>query len=315
MKTKNFFFLIIKTIVSITLLFFLFKMVDYENILEKIKWANMIYFSIPIFVSFLGIYLSVLKRWVILNAYNINFKKIYLYKIYIIWSFYNNFLPWSIWWDGYKYIELNKKNISKSTVIWSMLLERGLGYLSIFPINIILSIVFLYIILNNKSLLLIEIFILLIFFTIVIFYIFKKYLLKILNTIQNDFIKKIMNFIKLVMNLKDKNKVLIYSLFLSVLFSSLSALSLRFIFYGFWYNISFFYLFFASSVVRLSSIVPISLNNIWISEGIYVFIFSIIWIDSSVTFTVAIIWRFLMILSSSFWWLLPILDNINRLKE
>ena len=268
------------------LLTYLFSKIDWIYFKDSIKGADVILIVIPALAAYLSVYISVLKWNLFLKNYGIVVKKLKLYSIYSISTFFNNFLPTTIGGDLYRVIALSKKfKDMKKEIISSIVLERGFGFLSLFLINFLL----------------IQILILFAFIGI-IFFIFKPYfLIKLKNKIIKKDISIINKFYNLVLSIKDikSRKTILYGLFNSVAFCLLIAIARYILFFAFGVQVDFFYILLASSITQIIGILPISLNSIGVTEGLSVFLFSLIGVPIEISLMVALVGRVSMLVTSS----------------
>ena len=284
------------------LLTYLFSKIDWIYFKDSIKGADVILIVIPALAAYLSVYISVLKWNLFLKNYGIVVKKLKLYSIYSISTFFNNFLPTTIGGDLYRVIALSKKfKDMKKEIISSIVLERGFGFLSLFLINFLLIPFYFQYLISNRNFLLIQILILFAFIGI-IFFIFKPYfLIKLKNKIIKKDISIINKFYNLVLSIKDikSRKTILYGLFNSVAFCLLIAIARYILFFAFGVQVDFFYILLASSITQIIGILPISLNSIGVTEGLSVFLFSLIGVPIEISLMVALFGRVSMLVTSS----------------
>lgn len=300
-----------KTIIAISLLGYLFSLVDWDTFLSAIKNANIFYILVPAFMAYFGIYISILKWSIFLKNYGIVISKLKLYSIYSISAFFNNFLPTTVGGDFYRIISLNKQiPVKKKEIISSIILERGFGFLSLFSINFLLA-PFYYKFLLNKSFLLIQVLIVIGFISI-IFLIFKYNLLIRLKNklIKKEFIilNKFHSLVISISNIKSK-KTLIYGFLNSIVFCLTIATARYILFLAFNIQVDFFYILLVSSIAQIIGILPISLNSIGVNEGLSVFLFSLVGVPIEISLVVALVGRVSLIATSSLGGLFYFFDN------
>jgi hypothetical protein len=176
--------LLMKVIISIGLLSYLFFKIDWSSFLDNMGDINLFYIVISALMAYLGIYVSILKWGIFLRNYDIVINKFKLYSVYSIGAFFNNFLPTSIGGDIYRVINIDKRiENRKKEIISSVLLERGFGFLSLFIINILVAPFFYKIIVQNRSFFFIEALILFAFLGITLCIYYYPFLIKIKNKI------------------------------------------------------------------------------------------------------------------------------------
>ncbi len=310
MRKKIIFFS--KLLIAIVLLSYLFSKVDWIYFKDSIKRANIILIIIPALVAYISVYISVLKWDVFLKNYGIIINKFKLYSIYSISTFFNNFLPTTVGGDFYRVVKLNEKfKDTKKEIIASIVLERGFGFLSLFLINFLLIPFYFEYLITNKSFLLIQILILFAFIGIVIFIFKYNFLIKLKKRIIKRDILIINKFHSLVLSIKDIKsiKTILYGLFNSLLFCLIIAIARYILFLAFGLQVDFFYILLVSSVTQIVGILPISLNSIGVTEGLSVFLFSLIGVPIEISLIIALIGRVSLLATSSLGGLFYFIDN------
>lgn len=292
---------VIKLLVALLLLGYLFSRVDWILFLNSLKSVNITLVVVCALMSYLGIYISILRWNIFLKNYDFKINKLKLYSLYSIGTFFNNFLPTTIGGDVYKFINLNKKfRDNRKEIIFTMFLERGSGFFSIFLINIFLIPLFYKLIISDQKFLFLEAIIFLGFIGIVFF--IKNHLLLIrigrLFKINTSLVDKFSKLIVSFSGLKNK-KTLIYVLLYSFLFSFAIAISRWILFYAFGIEVNIFYILFVSTITQIFGLIPISLNSIGITEGISIFLFSFMGVSIEVSLLVTLTGRILLLISSS----------------
>jgi len=297
-KTLTF---IVKLLIAIGLLGYLFSKINWSLFLNALENANIIFIIIPSLMIYLGVYISALRWDIFLKNYGFKINKLKLYSLYSIGTFFNNFLPITIGGDIYKYINLNKNfGDKKKEIVSSIILERGSGFFTLFLINILLTPFFYKLIISDRRFLLLETAIFL-GFALILFFI-KKYrlLLKIEKLIKRD-VSLINKFSKLITSLSGiKNKKsLIYGIFYSFLFSLTIMVGQWMLFFALGIKINPFYILLIGTVTQIFGIIPISLNSIGITEGLSVFLFNLIGVPIEISLAVVLIGRVCLIVMTS----------------
>lgn len=293
--------LIIRIFIAIGLLWYLFASINFDEFLEIIKNIKIWPLVIIVLAYLSGIYISTLRWNAILKFYKISYSKSKLFYLYLIGGFFNNFLPTSIGGDSYKYLHLTKKYPSQNKeILSSVVLERGIGFFALFAINIILIPFFANTILNQQIFFGIELLIVTIFLSLTILFCHKNKALKRLEkiNIKIKLFQKFKNFLKTLININNK-KVLIISFCYSIIFIVLSAFSAFLLFYAIGVQVNILYIILACSIINIFSILPISLNSIGITEGLFVLLFGFYGIEKETSLAAALIARILMVIASS----------------
>jgi len=291
----------IKIFIAIGLLWYLFASINFNYFLEIIKNIKVWPLVIIVLAYPSSIYISTLKWNAFLKFYKITYPKSKLFYLYLIGGFFNNFLPTSIGGDSYKYLHLTKKYPSlNKEILSSIVLERGAGFYALFVINIVLIPYFANIILQQQIFLGIELLIIAVLLSLTILFYCKNKAIKYLEriNIKIKLFQKFKNFIKTLINIDDK-KVLIISFCYSIIFIILSAFSTFLLFYALGIQINILYIILACSIINIFNILPISLNSIGVTEGLFVLLFGFYGIEKEISLAAALIARILMIIASS----------------
>lgn len=295
-------FEVIRLFVAIAFLCYLFSLINFSNFLEIIKNVKLWPLIIIVLMYPLNVYISTLKWNSILKYYAIIHSKSKLFYLYLVSGFFNNFLPTSIGGDSYKYLRLIEKYPSlNKEILSSIILERGIGFFALFAINIVLIPCFIGIILNQPIFLGIELLITAIFLLIIILLCQKNKTIKYLEKIKIKIklFQKFKNFVKTLSSINNK-KVLTVSFFYSIIFIILSAFSTFLLFYALGIQVNILYILLACSIVNIFSVLPISLNSIGVTEGLFVLLFGFYGIETEISLAAAVIARVLLIIASSF---------------
>lgn len=297
----------IKFLIKLSITIFLFYIIfayyiDFDEFIKVFQNINIFYVIIACLLWPVGIFLSSFKWYLILKQYDINISLKESFNLYWIASFFNNFLPSSIWWDGYKFLYLNKKiENKKAQIMSSMILERWLWFVALNIFIIIFSISFLPILYTNN----IIIFYIIIFLIISILWFFIFLLLN-KKSIKNEFKNKLLNkFVKLInilITFKNK-KVLFFGFLISFIFVLNSIIWQYLLFWSLWNNVDLSLISFVYPIVNIVWIIPISINSLWVTESFSIYMYWIFWVNAEIVLASAILWRVLMILLSATWWI------------
>ncbi|MEK6909105.1 MAG: lysylphosphatidylglycerol synthase transmembrane domain-containing protein [Nanoarchaeota archaeon] len=308
---KNLLKRLFKVIFSIALIFILFKLIDLNKVINLIIDIDFKFLFFPAIIFFIGLFLSVKKWKKILEVYGININSSELFKLYLVGSFYNNFLPSTIGGDGYKFIKLNKKyNSKKKEILSSIILERAFGFFTWFVINLVFFFIFFRTIIKNKYLLSLEIFLILgPPFLLILINIFGKYF-KIFKGI--SLMSKLSNLFSTLGIIIRNYKIFFFSFFISIIINALTIFSIYSIFLSFGISVDLRIIAFCMSLIIIYSIIPISLNNIGFTESLSVLVFSIFMIDSAIILSTFLVARFTSILMSLFGGISEVYDSIKK---
>lgn len=259
--------LILRIIVSISLLGFLLYKSNIAELISILDKVNYPYFGLAVSITIIGLTISALKWKILLGLYDhhISYKKL----LNIYWSalFFNNFLPSTIGGDVYRITALSKLSKSRFYSVLTVFLDRFTGAIALTSVAII-SLTFTYKLLGENANILLAIIAFLILAIVLVFC--EKAIEKILPVIK---ILRVANPSDKINNLKESIgilkrdkilfiKVMLLSLFfqgLAIIVSWIIAMALNF-------NVPFFYFMIFSPVIMFISMIPVGLSGLGVRE-------------------------------------------------
>jgi len=141
MKKKQAIFLL-KLLLTIVVLYFVFKKIDIKECWTVLKETNFLYFLLALLFYVLSQFISSLRLLAYYKVAGVNITKGVNFKLYTVGMFYNLFLPGGIGGDGYKVFLLKKndKTLKTKELIKASILDRfsGLSALCFFMIVLML---------------------------------------------------------------------------------------------------------------------------------------------------------------------------------
>lgn len=134
-KLKNSLFTVLRVLISVGILFFLLKsqFTNFSEIINYFSTAKVNYWLVAasFLIYWVGIYLLVLRWYILLKTQNIQASQKFLFGSYLVGYFFNNFLPTSIGGDVYRIYDTAKlKNSSGMKAASIVLMERTTGVVS-----------------------------------------------------------------------------------------------------------------------------------------------------------------------------------------
>lgn len=267
--------LILKIVVSLTLLAWLFYTSDFKTIISLVKKINVPIFIVAVVVTVLGLVLSALKWKYLLDLYDHDIGYFKLLNIYWSALFFNNFLPSTIGGDVYRIAALSKLSKNRFYSLLTVFLDRFTGAIALTSIaSIAFAITYKYLGSNAY-----------IFLGLLIFLI-----ISIILFLNENFVGNILPLIKKlpIANPEDKVRALKESIiaFKKDKYAMLKILGISFVFQFMvvlvnWivaislnYNVPFYYFMIFSPVILLISMVPVSFNGLGIREATTVVLFT-----------------------------------------
>lgn len=263
---------IIKAVISALLFYYIVHDVDFGRIVESIKSADHLILVFAFFLHFIGLMLSSFRWKILLRAQKINIGIMYLFRSYLVATFFNHFLPSTIGGDSVRAYDSWKTGENKENALTVVILDRFLGLLTLL-IFAIISIIFSPDLSTKIPGINFWVIVLSLGALILIWFIFSPPIRFISNLGEKDipviskisgFINKIDNSFNKFSNKKDK---IIYSILLSIL------LQLNVVFYYFLISeslglgIEFIDYFLIVPLTIFITMIPISLNGIGLREN------------------------------------------------
>ncbi len=130
-KIRKFLVTILKIGASLTLLWLIFRMVDWKTFKTILVSYNGSYLGFLIGVSLLDRFLMSYKWNFLLRSQGINLPWFFSLRIYMIGNFLANFLPTGVTSDFYRVYRVSSREGATSKVTASVLIERVLGLISL----------------------------------------------------------------------------------------------------------------------------------------------------------------------------------------
>lgn len=276
-KTKELLKTLLKIAVSLGLIIYLFaKKVDKEELVNNFKILDWRFIPL-IFLTIIVHYIISSFRWKSLLIHENSHKvsRFYLFKLYFIGAFFNNFMPTSIGGDVYKMYRLGKKIDDQATGFSSVFTERFSGILMLFFIG-------LFSLSKNLGS---GVFILLIW-VISGFFIGMKVLELLSGKIK--FLKKIYDALLVY---KNHPKVLVFAMITSLLIQFLSITTQYLVFMSVGIKLPIFYCLMAFPVITLAGFFIPSINGLGVQDALYASMFSFVGVSETTAISVSIIYH------------------------
>ncbi|MDX1523863.1 MAG: lysylphosphatidylglycerol synthase transmembrane domain-containing protein, partial [Anaerolineae bacterium] len=120
-------FNILKIVVSVALLTFIYYQIDLQQFLTLIRQANRSWLLAALVAMFLGVVIRAWRWQVLLNALGDKVSLIKLTEIYFIGFLFNNLLPSGLGGDAIRMLELKPHTKHGSDTVTSVIVDRFLG--------------------------------------------------------------------------------------------------------------------------------------------------------------------------------------------
>jgi glycosyltransferase 2 family protein len=149
---------ILKVVVSIGLLIFIFKTIDLPKFWQVIQKANFWWLAAAVGVAMLGVVIRAVRWQILLKALGIVVSTIELTALYFIGFLFSSVLPSGVGGDAIRILELNRYSERGADAVTSVLVERFLGISAAQALGIVALLVYWGVVPTEIALLTIAIF-------------------------------------------------------------------------------------------------------------------------------------------------------------
>lgn len=288
---------IIKYLVAVVALGIVFASIDWDETIESFSKFNLwVLFPLTI-LFFINILFSALRWQAVLKSMEIeSISLLKLFKTYLVGGYYNSVLPSSIGGDVIKYLKL-KDDVPKKELGAAIFFERFWGLLVMLISTVIIYFAWGRQFSDDNILLVVEILLTVLFIGFVVSLMLKSYAIKIMTALKNligfKLFHKFIGLLSfLIENIKFDIKVITYS----ILFTFTSFVGQYLLFLGLNSEINFLTIVLVNPVIKIISMVPVSINSLGIQEGAYVYFYSLLGVASAETIIVSILTRVLIMI-------------------
>lgn len=244
---------------------------DWTKFGQVLTEINLWYLLLTPLVYAMNITFSVLRWQAILKQWDIEPGTWKLWKIYLISSFWGNFLPSTIGGDGYRFLALRSlPNAGKTKIFSSLLLDRLYGYVALVIIHFIVVVIYWRDLQNSTFLLGVELAILAAAIVLGIMGLGVGHFFNSRNseTSAAGWLARVLNKLSEIFTLfKDQNwRISASGLFFSALFVSTVAIAWQIYYLAAGVQVDWGVAFYAATLIGILGILPITLNGIGIME-------------------------------------------------
>lgn len=305
---RRFFSFLLRFIVSASLIIFVFSKIDIKNFLNSLKEANILLLLFSLSLHFVGALLGS-SRWnVLLKSYGIEVPQRELYRLYMIGSFFNTFLPTSVGGDAVRMLKVSSLTEKRAQAVTSVFIERFIGMFVLYIISFF-SYAFYFKFREGKELLLAILFLLFVSIAFVLF-ILSPISEKIIKIIPSSFLKEKLNKIHYSLKYPVKEplsltKVILYTTFLQinvVIYFFIISIAIKI-------KLSIVYFFILIPIILTVTMLPITLGGIGLREGGFVFLFSKFGVSPEKALSLSILGYFISIIFAIFGGLIYIFEG------
>lgn len=286
-------FFILRLLIGLGLLVFLFWKVGIVEILAQLKQIDTLYIVLSI-VLFLSAVLIISLRWkILLDAHTIHIPYLKTFAFYLIGFFFNNFLPTIIGLDLIRAVYVSNAYGKRAECFASVISEKAIGILGILVLGVFFLPLFL---LKDRFIAFIfaGFLALTVLFTAGIFFFPKRrrlrglawaFKLRILSSIKESLAR----FYDALYYYKDRKSSLFLTLLLSVAYQIILVSIFFFIGRALSLSIPYYYFLAFVPVINIGSMIPITPNGIGIRETLCMYLFGLAGVESSLSILISII--------------------------
>jgi uncharacterized protein (TIRG00374 family) len=271
--------LVIRTVVSVSLIGFLLSNLGKENLLgfpSYLNNASYIFLALAILTFIAAIVLGAVRWRKLLEAQDIKVKFYQTLKLTFIGVFFSNFLPGLVGGDIVKLFYAAKNTRKTAETLASILLDRILGVSALLVIAVF-ALPFSFSIPEIQRISLF-VFILFAIFLVGVFLFFNLKSFSILKRIYNirvfDLGNKIKTFKNSVVVYRDKKNILAYTFFIAIVIQFLIVAVCYFVGLFFNLHVPFHYFLLFIPIIQLITFLPITIGGIGTREWSFVLLFT-----------------------------------------
>lgn len=275
---KNLLF-VLKVVISATLLYFLVRGVNFDDILTTLKSADKLLLVFAFLLHGIGLYVSALRWKVLLKAQNVDSKIMYLVKSYIVGIFFNHFMPSTIGGDSVRAYDSWRLGENKAKALAVIVIDRLMGLLALLTF-VLIATFFAQEITNNIPSLYLWLALLSSIILGLLWFIFLPPIKLVQKIVESriPLLSKIAGlFLKIAnafVQFNSKKPALVKSFILSVLLQANVVFYYYLISVALGFNISIEHFFLIVPLTIFIMMIPISLNGIGLRENAFAFFFS-----------------------------------------
>ena len=271
---KNYLTFLVKAVVSIALIWYLLSQTEFSAVFDSLKSAKPFWLLLSFITLGIGKILTSYRWQVLLKAQDISISLKFLIGSVFVGQFFNSFLPTTIGGDAMRAYDTATQSNESTKSVMSVFADRLIG---VFALALLAVVALLVGYLRDEDVGFYVIPVLLVFFicSCGMMLIFNDSLVKLLDRILRSmrlskFAAKLDEAYQSIHILKDKPRVLIIALIVSILLQINVILFYYFIGVSLDLGVSLLYFSIIVPIALIVLLVPFSINGIGIREGIFV---------------------------------------------
>ncbi|MEO0224708.1 MAG: lysylphosphatidylglycerol synthase transmembrane domain-containing protein [candidate division WOR-3 bacterium] len=273
---RKFLFEALKILISLILIYLIFKNMDIKAFLNHIKSINLLLYFLAVIFGFIGYFFSAVRWFVFIKAYKLNVSFFEANKYVFVGLFLGLILPSGAGVDLVRFFYAQRNNLDRrAEVLSSIFVDRFVGVIALVCLAL-LGIYFGVERIRQVAEELIWIMIALIgFFIFMLTPLFEKIILSLFGNIKKfrigERIQKLLNSFSLY---KENKFVVISSFFISIIMQIFFGTSAFFISKALGFNLNLVEMILITSAINFITMIPISFSGIGIREGGFIFFLS-----------------------------------------
>jgi glycosyltransferase 2 family protein len=284
--------IILRISISLILLIFLFKQVDFASLLEIVKKADKMILYLSFLITFFGYFFCFLRWKMLLDAAEIKLPQKRLISAFSGGIFFNMFLPSTIGGDFVRSADIGYHSKKTSTVVATVLLDRISGFAGMIVVALV-ALVFGYGILKDQRIVLAIGFLTVVLFLTMLF-IFNDFaygaLKKFSSSGRPGRIRIGMRSVLEHMHgFKDQRSVIIKNLLLSIAIQSIGPLTTYMVAVSFHLDVNILYFFLFIPVITAVTLLPISIGGLGVRDYVTILLFTHIGVSSHFAFAFSLL--------------------------
>ncbi len=314
--------LILKIIISFSLIFYIIYTIGPYRILDHIIKIDRFYFSISIFLTVINVLLSSKKWQVLLRAKGEKQNFLNVCKLYYIGTFFNMFLPTNVGGDiikAHKMSKISKKSIEAYS---SVFMERFLGLIAIISLATISTTLYFGELPKRVIVLIYSVFLPLIFISTSLI-LWKKITVHLENFLKSLFGRfnpfslkeRSTKILRSINEYAEKKEALIKALSISLIFHIVLILSYYIIGLSININISLYHFFIIIPITHILLFLPISIRGIGVREVLYAYFFTQVGATGAQAVSLSLLVQLLGVISSIIGGFIYLHSKIKKMKE
>ena len=301
---KKYLFLVLRIFIAVALLFYLFKNVDFKELISQIKTANLLYVFLGLLLYGIIAALAIYRWKLLLLVHNIIVSNAKLTKLFFIGLFFNNAMPGLTGGDIIKgYYTAKETQHHKPEAVTTVFLDRIVGVIGL----LMLGLIALLFNLHNPQFKKLALFLFVIFIGLIIFvpFFMSKTIIK-----KIPFIHSIMDILPFKHTLiriyhtfykyKSHKKVVFSTILLSMILQSIYIVMVYFMGKAIGMNVYLYHYFLFIPIISTVAAIPISISGLGVNENLFVYCFGLVGAQEESALVIAFMARIVLLI-----WSLP----------